>query len=107
MMQATATYQLDLFVNKTIADRFKKFHEENPRLYMLFEMFALQLINSGHKRIGAKMIMERVRWEVWTGTKDDEGYKINNDFIAHYSRLFIKDHPKYQDVFETRILKTP
>jgi hypothetical protein len=98
------TAQMNLF-DKTIAARFEKFHTEHPRVYMLFRIFALQLLQRGHKKIGAKMIMERVRWECATGGKDDRGYKINNDFIAHYARLFVHEHPQYQDCFEMRMLK--
>ena len=96
--------QMNLF-SKTIAARFEKFHKENPRVYMLFKVFALQLLQRGHTRIGAKMVMERVRWEFETGSKDTRGYKINNDFIAHYARLFVREFPEHEECFEFRILK--
>lgn len=98
--------QMELFNDNTIAARFAGFHKEHPRVFMLFKVFALQLLQNGHKKIGAKMIMERVRWECFTGSKDMKGYKINNDYIAHYARLFAKEFPQYEDCFEFRILKT-
>jgi hypothetical protein len=63
-------------------------------------------LQRGHSRIGAKMIMERVRWEFETGGKDGRGYKINNDFIAHYARLFAQEFPQYENCFEFRVLKS-
>lgn len=99
--------QLNLFQNKTIADGFAKFHHDNPRVYMLFKIFALQLLKNEPKRIGAKMIMERVRWECFTGTKDELGYKINNNYTAHYARMFIKEFPQHWQHFETRKIKSP
>lgn len=97
---------LTLFGGETIADRFAKFHAENPRVYLLFKRFALQLIEE-HKfnKIGARMVIERVRWECYTGSKDDKGFKINNYYIAHYARMFQKEFPQYQEHFETRELK--
>lgn len=97
---------LTLFGGNTVADRFARFHKENPRVYLLFEKFALQLIKDyGYKRLGAKMIMERVRWECYTEGKDERGFKINNDFIAHYARLFIRNYPQHAQCFEARIIR--
>jgi len=91
---------------RTIYKRFLDFHIKYPQVYILFEKFALQLIGNGHKRLGAKMIIERIRWECATGSKDEHDFKINNSFVAHYSRLFIKNNPLYQDCFEFRTIKS-
>jgi len=53
--------------------KFLVFHSENPVVYRLFEKFALQLIDSGHDKLGAKMIIERIRWEMKTKSKDAAG----------------------------------
>jgi len=95
------------FSDKTIQERFVKFHSQHPKVYDLFRSFALQLIRMGHKKIGARMIIERIRWEFATGSKDEMGFKINNYFIAHYSRLFIHEFPEYSDRIETRSIRTP
>lgn len=85
--------------------RFLDFHVLHPQVYRLFEKFALQLIERGHKKLGAKMIMERIRWEITTGSKDNDGFKINNNYTAYYSRLFIKNNPQYRDYFEFREIR--
>lgn len=116
-MIATATIQdplqqviqSDLFADvRGIRKRFEDFHLTHPQVYLLFEKFALALINKGHKKLGAKMIVERIRWEITFEhqVNDSEGFKINNDFVAHYARMFIKNHPTYKDYFEFRIIKS-
>ncbi len=90
----------------SIYKNFLHFHTKYPQVYLLFEKFAKQLIESGHEKLGAKMIMERIRWEISTGgAKDKDGFKINNNFTAYYSREFIKNHPQYTDYFEFRTIR--
>jgi hypothetical protein len=91
---------------RTIYKRFLDFHIKFPQVYIYFEKFALQLIARGYTHLGAKMIIERIRWEVMTGSKDEHDFKINNSYIAHYSRLFIKNNPQYRDYFEFRTIKS-
>jgi hypothetical protein len=104
----TAPPQMELFVSmqNTIYKRFLDFHIKHPQVFRLFEQFAILLIQKGHKKIGAKMIVERIRWEYATDSKDPNGFKINNDFAAHYARLFIKNHPEHMECFELREIRT-
>ena len=99
--------QGDLFVmGKSNYKDFLYFHTKYPQVYLLFEKFAMQLISVGHKKLGAKMILERIRWEISTGgAKDDDGFKINNNYTAYYSRQFIKNNPQYEDYFEFRVIR--
>jgi hypothetical protein len=108
-MSVIEAIQADLFADvKGIRQRFEEFHLTHPQVYLMFERFALALINKGHKKLGAKMIIERIRWEITFEQKpeDERGFKINNDFVAHYARMFIKNHPQYKDYFEFRIIKS-
>jgi len=98
--------QLEIFDNRSSQyGKFLRFHVEYPQVYRYFEMFAMQLINAGHKTLGSKMIIERIRWEVALKSVDVDGFKINNNFTCYYSRLFMKNNPKYDGYFETRIIK--
>lgn len=99
---------LQLFeqTERTIYKRFLDFHIKFPQVYIYFEKFSIQLIKSGRNKLGAKMIIERIRWEVATNSKDEHDFKINNSFIAHYSRLFVKNNPEYRDCFEFRVIKS-
>lgn len=80
-------------------------HKENPHFYEMFERFALALISNGHSNSSAWLVVNRIRWETAMKTTGDE-YKISNDFIAYYARLFHHDHPKHEGFFRTKKLKT-
>ena len=91
-------------VDKTLRDlveEFKQFHKKNPEVYELFKKFTFQAINSGHVRLSSEMIINRIRWETSVVTTDKD-YKINNDYKPFYSRMFMAEHPKYNNFFNTR-----
>jgi hypothetical protein len=83
---------------------FKKYHEENPQVYKEFERIALQLIKRGYIRIGAKQIVEVIRYH--TMIEGNDGYKVNNNFTSDYARLFENDHPIYAGYFLKRLCKS-
>lgn len=90
---------------RTIAEDFERFDWDNPEVYQLFCRFTFDLIEAGHKKVGAKMIAERIRWEGFMTKKPkSQGYKINNVYIAHYARKFMRKFPQHKDKFETRKL---
>lgn len=89
---------------KTNGELFNEFHRDNKHVYFLYRKFAFQLIESGHKRLGSKMIVERIRYETAIKTTDQD-YKINNDFTAHLARLFVRQHPEHSDKFVFKKLK--
>lgn len=91
--------------NETTYNKFLQFHQENPRVYELFEKFSIELIYKGLTKLGAKMIIERIRWEMVTGSKDQQGFKINNNYTCYYSRLFAKNKPQYAKYFDYREVK--
>jgi len=81
--------------------KFRIFHEENPEVYELFKRFCYEAMDKGHTRLSAEMIINRIRWETKIVTTDKD-YKINNDYKPFYSRLFIIQHPGYEDFFQLR-----
>ena len=80
---------------------FEEFHATNPKIYHYFQYFALAAINNGIKRFSAYAIMQRIRWELEVDTHGSS-YKINNNHIAFYARLFMSEYPQHKDFFETR-----
>ena len=70
----------------------------------MFERFALDAIRQGHVQLSAWLIINRIRWEVAMETSGDD-FKISNDFIAYYARLFHAYHPEHQGFFRTKKLK--
>lgn len=81
--------------------QFEKFHENNPAIYEMFWRFAHEVIDRGYKKYSADAIMHRVRWETNIVT-DSNQFKINNNHVAFYARLFMKDNPAHAAFFETR-----
>ena len=80
--------------------RFRVYHESNPRVYKMFKRFTFEAMNKGHKHLSAEMIINRIRWETKIITNED--FKINNDYKPFYSRLFIVEHPQHKDFFRLR-----
>tara|TARA_Y100001938_G_C7796179_1_gene284916 strand:+ start:100 stop:429 length:330 start_codon:yes stop_codon:yes gene_type:complete len=81
--------------------RFLEFHKNNPKVYDLFDHFTRQAIESGYDRIGARLILERIRWEANITTKDKD-FKLNDHYIAYYARRWMKQNPKHKGLFKTK-----
>jgi hypothetical protein len=76
------------------------YHKKNPQIYEMYKKFAFQAIKSKRPYYSSEMIINRVRWE--TMTKAESGFKIANEMKAFYSRLFILEHPTFQNFFKQR-----
>jgi len=81
-----------------------EFHYCNPGVYALFKRFALEMIGNGVRKSSPWLIVNRIRWEVALKTVGSE-YKLPNEFIAYYSRLFMRDHPEHGKFFNTKTIK--
>lgn len=90
---------------KQIEQAAREFHNNNPKVWLLFVKFTTEAINRGFKHFGAKAVMERVRWE--NSHADAMGrneFTINNNYVAYYARWFGDVFPEYADFFRTRDL---
>jgi hypothetical protein len=81
--------------------RWRRFHKENPVFWTLFEKYALEACRSGRRVFGARMIWERMRWYTMIETTDHD-FKLNDHYIAYYSRLFMRTYPAYAHLFQIR-----
>lgn len=88
----------------TTRQRWLDWHAANPHVYELFKQFTFEAIDKGHRRLSAWLITNRVRWETSVETNGDD-FKISNDFIAYYARLFMDEHPQFRGFFRTKPLK--
>ena len=79
---------------------FEQFHAENPKVYELFKKFTFELIFRRRTHYSADAIIHRVRWE--TNIIGGKDYKINNNFVAYYVRLFNAEFPECDRFFEIR-----
>ena len=82
---------------------FKKYHEENPQIYNEFKIIAKNLIAGNNTHIGARNIIEVIRYHTMISGNDQ--YKVNNNYSADYARLFEKDFPEYEGIFLKRLIK--
>lgn len=83
---------------------FKKYDEENPKVWEKFLELARKAKKKGFKRYSAKGIFELIRW--YTGVTGNDGFKLNNNFHADYARKIMKLYPdEFKGFFETRSLK--
>lgn len=76
-------------------------HKQNPQVWEYFERFALEAVNKGRKKISHWLIINRIRWEISIMTTGGE-FKISNDHIAFYARLWKATYPQYAELFTTK-----
>lgn len=91
-------------IGRTRLERdFLKYHKKNPHIWMLFQSFANQAVQSGRKQFSAKAIVERIRWHCEVETKDPLGFKLQNSMTAYYARLWQSKYPNKRHFFKTRV----
>ena len=86
----------------TIAGRWEAFHAAHPEVYAAFERLALEAWRRGKRRVGAKALWERMRWDLWIAAGEGDGPKLNNDYTALYAREFARRNPALRGLFEFR-----
>ena len=79
-------------------------HRLNPHVWRLFEKYSFEAIKSGRENYSAWAVIQRIRWHTTIETQGAD-FKISNDYIAFYSRLFHVKHPQYDGFFITKKLK--
>lgn len=87
-------------VDAKSADLFIAWLKDNRLVWEQFEKFALEA-NRAKKKIGAKAVMERCRWEC--EIESGEEYKCNNNYTAYLARLFnLKWDVEFFDLRQTK-----
>lgn len=81
--------------------KFRQFHAANPRVYETLVRLSREALARGRRKIGIKMLIEVVRWEIWL-TTSDEDFKINNNYAPRYARLMMEKEPDLAGVFNLR-----
>ena len=91
-------------MNKTIIERkaeWLDFHRENPMIWEYFKKYAFEAIDKKHKKISHWLIVNRIRWEIYVITTGKD-FKINNNYIAWYARLWQEAYPEHKTLFNTK-----
>jgi hypothetical protein len=81
--------------------KFDEWHKHNPGIWEHFQRFSFQAMHHGHKKISHWLIINRVRWEVFIITTGKD-FKISNEMIAFYARLWQKTYPQHKGLFNTK-----
>lgn len=89
----------------TLQEKFNESHAKNPEIYELFKKYTFEVMGKGFKNFGAHTILHRIRWYSDVESNGEE-FKINNNYSAYYSRLFMKDFPEHEGFFRTRTVGT-
>ena len=95
---------------QTMQERFDKYHEKNPWVYIAFDVLAKKAIARGLKKFSARTIWHKLRWDraIEKGETREYRYalaKLDNNWTPFYSLLWLKNNPEYPDFFETRKTK--
>lgn len=90
----------------TNAERFEKFHRENPHVLRSIIRIARDLQGRGFKRGSISLIFERLRWLSAIETKGDP-FKLSNTHRAFYVRVAEALCPKLEGFFRTAEQKSP
>ena len=88
--------------SQTIAQRFARFHQDNPQVYSMLVSLARDLRARRPRKLGIKMLFEVLRWQYYVQTDSDEEYKLSNDFTAPYARLIMQQELDLHEAFNTR-----
>lgn len=78
--------------------------DAGDKTFRLFERFALEAAATG-RPFGIGLIAERVRWEAFVATTDQNDYKVNNNYRAYIARDLIRRHPHLGELISTRVTR--
>jgi len=78
--------------------KFWDFHQCNPRIFSLYQQYALTAKHSKRGRYSIAVITEIIRWHVDVETSGWE-FKLSNSFRAYYARLLMLCDPELAGFF--------
>lgn len=82
--------------------KFTQYHYDNPKIYELFKRFAREVARSGMKRYSADAVVHRIRWYVDIETRSRDDFKITNNHVAFYARMWRHEYPRHKNLFQYR-----
>lgn len=97
-----------LVQQRSIDQRFRDFHADNPGVYTELVAMTRQIKAKGYRQLGIELIWSAYRWNRMLHTSPDEyGFKLNDHFRSRYARLIMAQEPDLANFFHTRTLRTP
>ena len=101
------TVQFEQQLKDRLEERKQKWwagHKQNPQVWEKFEEYTLEAVASGRRHYSHWAIINRIRWNREIETRGGE-FKISNDYICYYARLFHAKYPQHNDFFKLKPLK--
>lgn len=95
-------HQATLFDLGKDTSKFLAYHEANPHIWKAFERKTFEALNRGFSHYGAQVLFELLRWETGVGSDGKDGFKLNNNWVAYYARLFEARYPEHKGFFRNR-----
>jgi hypothetical protein len=88
-----------------VEDKFLAYHLENPNIYQMFDHWTkIAIVEHKRTRFSHWNIFNRIRWEYAIKADDPNAdFKISNDYLGLYARLWMERNPRYIDFFETKL----
>jgi hypothetical protein len=91
--------QLQIF--QDLHEKFCEYDRENPLVWEKFVEATKILIDRGHKKISAELVVNQIRW-FYALQRGKDGFKINNNYKAFYARKWAKAYPEFSNIFAYR-----
>lgn len=86
--------------------KFMEYHNDHPEVYELLKKYVLMAKAANRETYSINGLFERIRWHVNVDTRDEDGFKMNNNYRSRYARMLMKDNPEFVGFFEIRELKS-
>jgi len=89
----------------TNQERFKEYDNKHPEVYGYLLHLCRALRNRGLTKYAISPLLEIVRWEFRIVREEDE-FKIRNDFKPWYARKIAAENPEFSDFFSFRPIRS-
>lgn len=84
----------------SLAERFRRFHADNPHVYDTLVALAREWKAKTGGKVGIAALFEVARWHMALETT--ESPRLNNSYRSFYARLIMAQEPDLAEVFEVR-----
>ena len=101
MRTDTIKFHLSNQVEQTKLESFCDYFEANAQIWKRFKLYAYEKLTRG-RRVGARAIFERIRWDDSDFGKGPDGFKVNNLYTKYYAMLLTETDPAFDGFFNFR-----
>ncbi len=81
---------------------YREHRSKYPAVYRRLVVMAREAKAQGWKRIGVRLLWERLRWEYGPNARDRYGFSMNDWLTRFYARDLMAENEDLRGLFETR-----